>query len=387
MKSSLRYTILCLFILIASQVTSAQSSDEAQVLAIVNQERASAGLSALAWDSCLATAARVHNQDMINNGFFAHTSASNGSSPSQRASAAGNPSTGIGENIAAGQTSPSSVMSAWMSSSGHRANILSTSYTHIGISRVNNHWTQVFGNAGCSGGSSAPTTTSTTPSTTNTTTTSAPSSNSNSNNNNASQSNTISEPQIDPDLCGATVFLSGATDNVACRTLSAGGVGNQAVIDMGLVNAVDISGTVSGQLTVCLQGTGSMVFLDSAGVPRTPAPIASYIGSSGTTCATLTTTGTLALVGGQATTPSSTTTTNTTTPTSSVTVTTTTVTTNTTQTTVTGDTFTHVVQAGENLFRIGLRYNVHFTELARINGIDSSYRIYVEQTLIIPVRS
>ncbi|GAB5491774.1 MAG: hypothetical protein Phog2KO_19890 [Phototrophicaceae bacterium] len=375
MKSSLRYTILCLFILITSQVVSAQSSDEAQVLAIVNQERATAGLSALAWDSCLGTAARVHNQDMIANGFFDHISASNGSTPSQRAANAGNPSTAIGENIAAGQTSPSSVMSAWMSSSGHRANILRTSYTHIGISRVNNHWTQVFGNAGCSGGSSTTSTTSTT--------TSTPSSTSN---NSGSQSYTDTTAQVDPGLCGATVFLSGATNGIACRVLNAGGVGNQAVIDMGLVNAVDISGTVSGQLTVCLQGTGSMIFLDSAGIPRTPVPIASYTGSNGTTCATLTTTGTLALVGGQATTPS--TTINTTTPTSSVTVTTTTttVTTNTTQTTVTDETFTHVVQAGENLFRIGLRYNVHFTELARINGIDSSYRIYVGQVLVIPVR-
>lgn len=375
MRKNLKYIILCLFILIASSVVSAQSSDESQVLAIVNQERATAGLGALAWDSCLGSAAYVHNQDMIANGFFAHTSASNGSTPSQRASVAGNPSTAIGENIAAGQTSPASVMSAWMGSSGHRANILGTSYTHIGISRVNNHWTQVFGNAGCSGS------TSTTSTTTSTNTTSSSSDNSN------LQSTTNTAPQIDPGLCGSTIALSGTTTGVACRLLNANGVGNQAVLDMGLVNAVDISGNVSGQLTVCLQGTGNMIFLDSAGVPRTPAPIASYSGSNGTTCATLTTTGTLALVGGQSTIPSSTTTN--TTPTSSVTVTTTTtttVTTNINQTTVIGDTFTHVVQTGDNLFRIGLRYNVHFTELATLNGIDSTYRIYVGQVLVIPVR-
>lgn len=45
---------------------------------------------------------------------------------------------------------------------------------------------------------------------------------------------------------------------------------------------------------------------------------------------------------------------------------------------------THVVSAGENLFRIGLRYGVHFTTLATYNGISDATRIFVGQCIAIP---
>ncbi len=45
---------------------------------------------------------------------------------------------------------------------------------------------------------------------------------------------------------------------------------------------------------------------------------------------------------------------------------------------------THVVSAGENLFRIGLRYGVHFTTLATYNGIPDATRIFVGQCIAIP---
>jgi uncharacterized protein YkwD len=51
-----------------------------------------------------------------------------------------------GENIAKGQRTPQEVMNAWMNSSGHRANILSSSFTQIGVgydSRANT-WVQMF---------------------------------------------------------------------------------------------------------------------------------------------------------------------------------------------------------------------------------------------------
>jgi uncharacterized protein YkwD len=56
-----------------------------------------------------------------------------------------------GENIAAGQTSPDQVMTSWMNSSGHRANILNSSFGHIGVGIVKNsagtiYWTQDFTN-------------------------------------------------------------------------------------------------------------------------------------------------------------------------------------------------------------------------------------------------
>jgi uncharacterized protein YkwD len=51
-----------------------------------------------------------------------------------------------GENIAMGQSTPQAVVNAWMNSEGHRANILSTSYTQIGVGYVanGNYWTQWF---------------------------------------------------------------------------------------------------------------------------------------------------------------------------------------------------------------------------------------------------
>lgn len=54
-----------------------------------------------------------------------------------------------GENIAMGQTSPQQVMQGWMNSSGHRANILNSSFTQIGVGIAKNAkgqyiWTQQF---------------------------------------------------------------------------------------------------------------------------------------------------------------------------------------------------------------------------------------------------
>src|SRR5688572_2590694 len=45
---------------------------------------------------------------------------------------------------------------------------------------------------------------------------------------------------------------------------------------------------------------------------------------------------------------------------------------------------THVVQPGENLFRISLRYGVDVDALAAANGISNSWQIYSGQTLTIP---
>ena len=51
-----------------------------------------------------------------------------------------------GENIAMGYATPQAVVNGWMNSSGHRANILSASYTQIGVGYVaqGNYWTQLF---------------------------------------------------------------------------------------------------------------------------------------------------------------------------------------------------------------------------------------------------
>ena len=51
-----------------------------------------------------------------------------------------------GENIAMGQTTPEAVVNGWMNSEGHRANILNSSYTQIGVGYAANghYWTQLF---------------------------------------------------------------------------------------------------------------------------------------------------------------------------------------------------------------------------------------------------
>ncbi len=98
----------------------------------------------------LATAARRHARDMARKNYFDHDSRS-GSSPSQRARAAGYRG-GTGENIAAGYGSVARTMRAWLNSPGHCANIMSRSYKHLGIGYAYNassdyrdYWVQDFG--------------------------------------------------------------------------------------------------------------------------------------------------------------------------------------------------------------------------------------------------
>ncbi|MBM7846401.1 CAP domain-containing protein [Herpetosiphon giganteus] len=105
---------------------------EAQVLTLVNQERAQAGCGALTVDSRLRTAAWLHSQDMAINNFFSHTG-SNGSTVPQRITAQGYPWVRWGENIAAGNNSPQAAVNSWMNSPGHRANILNCNFTQTGI--------------------------------------------------------------------------------------------------------------------------------------------------------------------------------------------------------------------------------------------------------------
>jgi uncharacterized protein YkwD len=124
---------------------------EAEVLRLVNVERASAGCSPLRSKSLLVGVARAHSLDMGEHGYFAHDS-QEGRSPFDRMRAAGYSGGLMGENIAAGQRTPATVMDAWMHSEGHRANILNCGFHLIGIgvatvagSPYGIYWTQDFG--------------------------------------------------------------------------------------------------------------------------------------------------------------------------------------------------------------------------------------------------
>lgn len=133
-----------------------QATDFIQrVVELTNQERAKAGLPPLALDAALNSSALAHSQDMASHNFFSHTG-SNGSTVDQRIRAAGySPLWAWGENIAAGQPSPEEAVNAWMNSPGHRANILSPHYQHIGVAYVHapgttyvHYWTQDFASHG-----------------------------------------------------------------------------------------------------------------------------------------------------------------------------------------------------------------------------------------------
>lgn len=107
---------------------------EERVLEIVNQERlANGGLPPLKGVSELTTSSETHSFNMADRDFFAHCDLDTKDGPGQRILDAGYSFTFAGENIAAGYQTPEQVMAGWMASSGHRANILSTSYGEIGV--------------------------------------------------------------------------------------------------------------------------------------------------------------------------------------------------------------------------------------------------------------
>lgn len=112
----------------------------AQVVAQVNAERARYGLSALQVDADLTSAARLRAQELTQT--FSHTRPDGSSWSSVSAKA-------YGENIARGQSTPDKVMAAWLSSQGHRENILRSSFGSIGVCayRLNGvlYWVQLFG--------------------------------------------------------------------------------------------------------------------------------------------------------------------------------------------------------------------------------------------------
>lgn len=112
----------------------------AQVVAQVNAERARYGLSALQADADLTSAACLRAQEITQT--FSHTRPDGSSWSTVSAKA-------YGENIARGQSTPDKVMAAWLSSQGHRENILRSSFGSIGVCayRLNGvlYWVQLFG--------------------------------------------------------------------------------------------------------------------------------------------------------------------------------------------------------------------------------------------------
>ena len=132
----------------ASAATSTDVSYEAKVIKLTNDARVKNGCAAVRTEAKLTTAARAHSVDMAKRNYFSHTSLT-GTSFVTRAKSAGYTSP-IGENIAWGYRTPDAVVSAWMNSAGHRANILNckAKAVGVGVGRKTDgtpYWTQVFG--------------------------------------------------------------------------------------------------------------------------------------------------------------------------------------------------------------------------------------------------
>lgn len=139
---------------------TAMTEFEEDVLVIVNDVRA-AGASCggqafgptgpLTMNPALRCAARVHSKDMADRAFFDHTNP-DGEDPFDRMELAGYSYFTAGENIAAGQMTPSDVMQGWMDSPGHCSNIMNPDFAEIGVGTFESEtgsyrflWTQTFG--------------------------------------------------------------------------------------------------------------------------------------------------------------------------------------------------------------------------------------------------
>ena len=122
------------------------SQFQQEVVELVNQERAKAGLNPLTVNADVTAAARIRCVEQTSS--FSHTRP-NGSSFSTVLDEQGVNYMSAGENIAYGQRTPEEVMNAWMNSQGHRENILNSRYTSIGVgcyqsSNGTLYWTQLF---------------------------------------------------------------------------------------------------------------------------------------------------------------------------------------------------------------------------------------------------
>jgi uncharacterized protein YkwD len=125
------------------------SSQVSEVFTQVNALRAKAGLKPLRMDSRLTRAAQQHGCEMRAAGFFAHASPTTGS-VGDRTKRAGYTWCTVAENLAKGQNTPDQAVQGWMSSTGHRRNILNGAVVETGVAFIPEgpdggpYWIQVF---------------------------------------------------------------------------------------------------------------------------------------------------------------------------------------------------------------------------------------------------
>lgn len=99
----------------------------------------------LNWDDKLETAALIHTVDMNDNNFFAHTSATDNSSPGDRITKEGYNWSYYGENIHKGSVTAQAAVASWLTSPPHCKNIMSPNFKEVGAANKGTYWTQNFG--------------------------------------------------------------------------------------------------------------------------------------------------------------------------------------------------------------------------------------------------
>lgn len=113
---------------------SGATSEEIELLKLINAERTKNGLSELKFDAELQRVAKIKAKDLVDNNYFSHNSPTYGS-PFEMIKSFGITYKAAGENIA-GNPSLTGAVNAWMNSEGHRANILSNAYNYTGVGIV-----------------------------------------------------------------------------------------------------------------------------------------------------------------------------------------------------------------------------------------------------------
>lgn len=114
--------------------TTSLSKDEQEVFNLINQQRVNNGLASIKIDEEVQRVAKIKAQDMVANNYFSHNSPTYGS-PFDMLKSFKISYKSAGENIA-GNSSNQAAVTAWMNSSGHKANILNSSYNYTGIGVV-----------------------------------------------------------------------------------------------------------------------------------------------------------------------------------------------------------------------------------------------------------
>ena len=120
---------------------------------MVNKERKARGIAPVAIETRVQTASQRHSNYQAKYGKMTHNEPVPNYRAVERMKNAGYKAGWWGENVAAGQTSCAQVMSAWMHSAGHKANILNPHFKHIGVAAQKTSggvwfWTMDFGSPG-----------------------------------------------------------------------------------------------------------------------------------------------------------------------------------------------------------------------------------------------